>query len=131
MQRLRERLATRDGFTGDQLEEDDDSRAVVLWSLTQLLTLAVSINLHIAEAERLSSPVSSRTSFDALCDHGVLPEDLRDSLQKASGMRNILLHEYGEIDLHRVADTIPAALGAYERFITAIASWVTAHVDAE
>ncbi|MBA2438933.1 MAG: hypothetical protein H0V52_11385 [Acidimicrobiia bacterium] len=45
-------------------------------------------------------------------------------------MRNVLTHEYLEVDLGRVADAIPHALHGYRRFVQAVASFLESPLSA-
>ncbi|WP_460406355.1 HepT-like ribonuclease domain-containing protein [Actinophytocola sediminis] len=52
--------------------------------------------------------------------------DLLDDLAASSvGMRNLLVHEYLEIDVEQVAAAVPLALDGYRRYVAAVAGFVT------
>ena len=63
---------------------------------------------------------SYRDSFTRLAETGIVPPDLASRLGLAAGMRNILTHEYGQIDLDLVTSAVPIAredFGAYVRHV--------------
>ncbi len=45
------------------------------------------------------TPSSYRDAFRLAGDHGLLPSDLAERLQEATGMRNTIVYLYEEIDL--------------------------------
>lgn len=57
------------------------------------------------------TPDSYREAFTLAGTHNILPEELANSLALASGMRNILVHEYDSIDYRLVYGSIKTAIG--------------------
>ncbi len=51
-----------------------------------------------------------------LARHGVLPEDFARTLQEMAGMRNVLVHQYAEVDVSRVYQVIQRHLNDFDRF---------------
>ncbi len=46
-------------------------------------------------------------------------------LDPSIGMRNVLVHEYLEIDLRKVALAVPPALSCYRRYVQQVAEFVS------
>lgn len=106
--------------TGQQLHRDRDLRHIVERILTQLVDLAVPLNGTLIAATGGRRPTGYRDSFQLLGDAGILPVELAERLAPAAGMRNLLTHEYGAIDLDLVAAAVPTAradFGAYVRTV--------------
>ncbi|MGH3926977.1 MAG: HepT-like ribonuclease domain-containing protein [Pseudonocardiaceae bacterium] len=57
------------------------------------------------------------------CD--LIDKQLRDDPLPSVGMRNVLVHEYLEIDLRKVAAAIPLALSCYRRYMQQVAAFVS------
>lgn len=58
----------------------------------------VDLAFLFIKQNNFESPEDDSESFDILFNHNLISSNLRDNLQQAKGMRNILAHEYGEID---------------------------------
>ena len=87
----------------------------------QLAIQAVlDISNHVVADMKLSLPSESRDLFPLLARHKLLPSRLSEKLAAMSGFRNVLVHEYLEIDRHRVYNVMKNDLGDFERFIKAI-----------
>ena len=54
----------------------------------------------------LKSPENDYESFEILSGQKVISSELASNLQQAKGMRNILAHEYGEVDNEIVFNSI-------------------------
>jgi uncharacterized protein YutE (UPF0331/DUF86 family) len=50
----------------------------------------------------MGTPGSGSEMFYLLEENGLLPADLTEKMVKAVGFRNLLVHEYGKIDLQRL-----------------------------
>ena len=80
----------------------------------------LDISNHIVADMNLALPATSQELFDLLAAHKVLPAALSRKLVSMAGFRNVLVHEYLEIDRRRVWRVLSAELGDFERFIKAV-----------
>jgi uncharacterized protein YutE (UPF0331/DUF86 family) len=55
---------------------------------------------------------------------GLLEATRTEELFPSVGMRNLLVHEYLEIDLEKVAAAVPLARDGYQRYMVAVARFV-------
>ncbi|MFQ5400747.1 MAG: DUF86 domain-containing protein [Anaerolineae bacterium] len=67
-------------------------------------------------AEKNFAPASYRDAFKLAGEHGILPADLAVRLQKAAGMRNVLVPLYESIDYDDLHQSIPSALQGFTQF---------------
>ena len=87
----------------------------------QLAIQAVlDISNHIVADMKLGLPADSKALFDLLAGHKVLSTPLSKRLASMAGFRNVLVHEYLEIDRRRVYRALNEDLGDFERFIKAV-----------
>jgi uncharacterized protein YutE (UPF0331/DUF86 family) len=131
--RLRELLSDLDDLVGEpserQLRSDRARRHIAERVLTQLVEIAVSINSHIAAAELGRAPADYRESFELAATTGALPEELAHELRDATGLRNVLVHEYLDIDLSMVAASIPRARTGFAAYVREIARFLRDHAE--
>lgn len=62
----------------------------------------IDVAAHLVAELGLRTPDDYRGTFRGLADEGILDKDLAQRLGDAAGMRNILVHEYLEIDARQV-----------------------------
>ena len=74
---------------------------------------------HIVADMRLSLPSDNRELFELLVREKVISAALGKKLTAMSGFRNILVHEYLEIDRNRVYAVLARELGDFEKFVRA------------
>jgi uncharacterized protein YutE (UPF0331/DUF86 family) len=105
--------------------QDRLNRHAVERVLTQLVEIASSINGHVVGARLGRGPESHAESFTLAAKCGLLSKELADELVTSVGMRNVLVHEYVEIDLEQVAAAVPLARDGYRRYLASVAAYVS------
>lgn len=111
----------------ERLRRERPTRHVVERVLSQIVELAGSINTHMVASLLGRSPDSYADSFDEMARAGVLEWDLTAALRPSAGMRNVLVHDYLEVDHSQVSAAIPLAVEQYGEYVRHIARWLRAH----
>lgn len=109
---MREMLEALDAIgpiTLERLQSDIMVRLATERIFTQLVELAVSINNHVISQMDSIVPKSYRETFPKVAALGAIGGDLAAELAPSAGLRNILIHDYVEVDRKRFAEAIPAA----------------------
>ncbi|MDO5068148.1 MAG: DUF86 domain-containing protein [Propionibacteriaceae bacterium] len=106
----------------ERLVEDAIMRYAVERMLTLLVDLAVGINTHFAATLGATTPSTVRESFTVMADLDVLDRDLVHQLVRSVGMRNILIHQYTDVDLGMVAAAVEHACRDYLDYVTSVAN---------
>lgn len=105
---------------GADLRSDRDLRHVTERVLTQLVDIAAGLNSTLARSANHRRPVGYRDSFEQIAESGVITDDLAKRILPSIGLRNILTHEYGNVDLDVVADAILTARRAYGEYVAQV-----------
>jgi uncharacterized protein YutE (UPF0331/DUF86 family) len=125
LESIRELLDDLESIDSTVLREDRLTRHAVERILTQLVELAASINSYVVGAKFGRGPRSYKESFELAAECGLIPAELATELVPSVGMRNLLVHEYLEIDLGKVAAAVPLAQAGYRRYVAVVAAFVT------
>jgi uncharacterized protein YutE (UPF0331/DUF86 family) len=64
--------------------------------------------------------IPNREGFRLAGEHQILSGDLAASLEKAAGMRNVLVHLYEQISREALRGSIEPAIAAFSAFVAAI-----------
>lgn len=113
----------------DRMNSDRLVRHALERILTQLVESAVAINSHISASLLGRSPADYRHSFELAAQAGAITPELAARLAPSAGLRNLLIHEYGTIDLARVAAAAHLALSAYEEYVTSVARFLAGRAE--
>lgn len=98
----------------------------VKYTFVTAIEACVDVAQHVCAAEGWGPPRDNGDAMRLLGTRGVLAADLAARLRRAVGFRNVLVHEYIDVEddvvLARLAD--PSDLDA---FVTAVTAWVAPH----
>jgi len=84
--------------------EDLDRQESILFNIQMAIQNCIDIAAHIISDEGFGVPGSTNEMLYLLEDNGFLSKDLTEKMVKAVGFRNLMVHEYGRIDLDQVFD---------------------------
>ncbi len=108
---------------------DPERRADPLWlrgvkyTFVTAIEAGVDVAQHVCASEGWGPPRDNGDAVLLLGAHGVLAADLADRLRRAVGFRNVLVHDYVEVDDGIVLERL-ANLADLEDFVAVVAAWV-------
>ena len=109
---------TRDEFASDPYLKD-----IVERNLEVAAQACINIANRIISIEQLEKPRDAYGAIEMLGKVGVLPRELAESLAPIAGFRNILVHEYLEIDWNEVLCNLQR-MGDLYNFMDHIKKWL-------
>lgn len=108
-------LADERRFVSDPLIYGNAERYLQL-----AIQAVLDVSHHIVADMDLGLPTDSQALFSTLAKHKVLPTRLAKKLVPMAGLRNVLVHEYLEIDRRRVYRALKEELRDFESFVRAV-----------
>lgn len=88
-------------FDTDHLKQD-----AICMNLQRIFELAIDIANHLIKTRKLGLPQDSADSFDLLHRAGLVPCQMKENLKGMVGFRNVLVHQYKELDSAILPDVI-------------------------
>ena len=119
-----ERLAELRQHPRTTLQNDWHIQSMVERNLQLAIEVVISVSEQVIASLSLPTPESGREALSALADAGAIPRDLATGLQQAVGFRNIIVHQYTDIDYDLVYDALQNDLGQIEAFLIAISNFL-------
>jgi uncharacterized protein YutE (UPF0331/DUF86 family) len=113
--------------TADLIRQPDQLDAVKYRFVTAIEG-CVGIAHHVIASEGWAAPASNAAAIRGLADHGLIEGKLADVMARASGFRNLLVHQYGTIDDGAVVAFLDQ-LGELEQFVRQVLAWVESASD--
>lgn len=105
-------------FSFDQVAKDPVKYGAVERYLERIVTRAIDVNRHVIARVGKGSE-SARTyedTFLRLADLGVYTEKFAKEIAPSAGLRNVLVHEYDEVDPKKVLQSVGKALSQYAKY---------------
>ena len=81
-----------------------------------IVDTAIDINTHIIAESNLAVPDDYQSTFQMLAEHGMIPHDFADRIAPSVGLRNMIVHRYGHVDIKRMIDDIKKEIGDYREY---------------
>lgn len=117
-------LGKHKNCTVQQLLSDFDLR----WAVERGLQLAVQNVLDISSHILVDAQVSGLDDYTSMIDQmgvkGIIPEDFAKKIRGMAGLRNVLVHDYVDIDTQKLHTYVIAGLGDFKKFAKYIADYL-------
>lgn len=104
---------------------EDNLKLHTVERLFQLVVdTAVDINTHIISASDYKVPDDYQSTFITLAENHVFSTDFALTIAPSVGLRNLVVHKYGKVDIKRMLDDIKAEIGQYRDYLRYIDAFV-------
>lgn len=117
-------LQTKAKLSQTDYEENFEQQLIVERLLHLLVESAVDVNTHIIVSHNQTPPETYRVSFLAIGKIGVISMSLAKELAPAAGLRNRLVHDYDDIDLEVVYQSIAFALRLFPQYLQQVRAYL-------
>ncbi len=107
-----------------KLRGDPVLRAAVERWLQVAIEVCIDVAHHVIAAEAWTPPPTGRAAFLTLASHGRLDGALAERLGRAVGLRNLLVHDYADVDLQILAGIVASDLEDLRAFARSAAVWI-------
>ena len=96
--------------TFEDYKQDLGSKAACERYFEKIIEACVDLAFLIIRENKFKMPEDDESSFIILFQNNIISEELSKKLRDAKSMRNIIVHEYGEIDDEKVFNSIKEEL---------------------
>lgn len=111
-----ERIESKKPFTTVDLISNFDLQDIISINLERAVQICVDIASHVLSEKQGSTPSTMAESFIELTRNGMLSAEVSQSMVKAVGLRNLLVHEYSKIDWNIVSKVSNEHLDTFRQF---------------
>jgi uncharacterized protein YutE (UPF0331/DUF86 family) len=102
--------------------EDRTTREVVILNLFVAIQTCLDLASHWLADAGWDVPATYGELFTALAEHGVLDRGLAARLATATGLRNLIAHQYGVVDWNRIYDVAVTDVSDLDAFCATLAA---------
>jgi uncharacterized protein YutE (UPF0331/DUF86 family) len=117
-------LAAYEGITWEQYKAESQLRRAVERLIQLVVDVAVDINSHAVVDEKQPPPRDAFDSFIQAGRLGMFTQGFAEIIAPSTGERNIIVHEYEQIDDAIVYHSIKEALVVYHQYISYVLDFV-------
>ena len=112
------------GISIEAYENDVMRRRAVERTFMNLIQACIDLSRHIRRGLDRDPQESAKDEIVAIGDAGIISENVEAKMAEAVGFRNVLAHQYGDINDKTVYDILHNDLHWFERFQQQIAQWL-------
>ena len=114
------RITSKMPIAREVLQSNYDLQDIIALNLERAVQICVDIAAHVISETEMPPPSTMAEGFARLAELQILPLQLAESLQKAVAFRNILVHNYTDINWDIVTDIVTHRLTDFVQFAQAI-----------
>lgn len=104
---------------------DDNLKLHTVERLFQLIVDAtIDVNTHIIIEKELNVPDDYQSTFMTLGEHKILPMDFAVAIAPSVGLRNLIVHKYGKVDIKKMVDDVKSNIGQYRDYLKIISEYL-------
>lgn len=117
------RLKEKKNIALAELKANKDMQDIILHNLQLSIQGCIDIASHIISDQGWEVPDTLAGLFDILLRHKIISAQLNERLKKMVGFRNIIVHEYGTIDLNKVHQILTRDIKDIYSFLKRVCSY--------
>lgn len=91
-----------------------------------IVDTSIDINTHLISESDLQVPDDYQSTFVTLGQNKILPMDLALRIAPSVGLRNLVVHKYGRVDVKKMIEDIKTEIGDYLEYMKAVDHFITA-----
>ena len=103
-----------------ELQNNSDHQDIILFNIQLAIQNCIDIAAHIISDEDMGIAGSTNEIFYILEENGYLTRDITEKMVKAVGFRNLIVHEYVNLELKRVYEISKKDITDLEVFLKQI-----------
>ena len=117
------RVRSCDYGSFDQFKKDLNSQDLALFNLQMAIQFSVDAATHMIADNDWRLPQGMKDAFNVLFEQKVISESTRDTMQAMVGFRNVVIHDYAEIDFKKVYDVLQNHLNDFSAYLKEISTF--------
>ena len=100
--------------------QDEDTRDIIVFNLQRTIQSTIDLAFHVISSEKYGVPKNLKDAFQILKDKKIIDHELADKLSRMVGFRNIVVHEYENVNLDVLEYILKHRLKDIENFYTIV-----------
>lgn len=114
------RIVEKRNIDLETFKKDIDRQESILFNLQMAIQSCIDLAAHIISEEGLGVPGSTSEMFYTLEENGYLDADITEKIVKSVSFRNLIVHEYGKIELDQVFEVAQKDIQDLNEYLKAI-----------
>ncbi len=113
------------GITAKDYQKDWKTQRIIERTLQLMIETCVDVANHIISEAGMRVPVSYADTFRVLSENNFIDTELFSTLEKMAKFRNIIVHDYEEVDAEIVVTILTKHLEDFQKFKRAVLKYLS------
>lgn len=109
---------------GETLQSDHIRRYALERLATLVVDSATALNSHISSRVLGRVATTYAETFDLVAEAGALDTSFASRIRASAKLRNLLVHDYADIDFDMLANALTQLLTDYDQYTHEVARWL-------
>lgn len=115
-----DRVKKQSSLPLDQFLASPDAQDIVLFNLHLAIQSCIDMSAHIVSEQGMGVAGSTNELFYFLEEHHVIDAALCEKMTLAVGLRNLIVHEYGRLDMKQIYESCRHDIQDLSAFASAV-----------
>jgi uncharacterized protein YutE (UPF0331/DUF86 family) len=124
LEKYQEQIEEFSGITAKEYRGDWKTQRIIERTLQLMIETCVDVANHIIAEAGMRVPVSYADTFRVLHEKNLIDTALFSTLEKMAKFRNIIVHDYEEVDAEIVVAIMTRHLQDFDKFKTAVLEYL-------
>ena len=117
------RIKGRDYGGLNRFIEDLDLQDLAVFNLQMAIQFSIDIATHMIADNDWRLPSGMKDAFNVLFEEKVISETTRDTMKAMTGFRNLVIHDYAQIDFEKVYNILQDHLDDFTVYLKEISEF--------
>ena len=117
-------IQKRSTISEESLKNNFSLMLEVAYALQTIIQACIDLCTHLASDEEWELPNNAAHAFKIALRHKVITEKVCKELENAVKLRNVIVHQYDELDGAVLEDVVQNKLTIFSGFITEVNQWL-------
>lgn len=109
-------------YSLSDIKSDKSKEWALRYGLFESIQIVIDVSCHLAVHQNLGSADTYSECIEKLREFDIIDEELEEPLTGMVGLRNILIHEYVEVDLNQLYELLNR-LDDFRKFAESVSSY--------
>ena len=114
-------------LTADGYRNDWKTQRIIERTLQMMIETCADVASHIVSDRGMRAPTSYADTFKVLSENSIISEELCVIMEKMAKFRNVVVHQYEQVDADIVVLILTKHLQDFERYRDAVLEYLKSH----
>ena len=114
-------------LSAEGYRNDWKTQRIIERTLQMMIETCADVASHIVSDRGMRAPTSYADTFKVLSENSIITEELSATMEKMAKFRNVVVHQYEQVDAEIVILILKQHLGDFERYRDSVLAYLRSY----